>query len=492
MKINAHRILVMFLGIGFTAWPAQSAVTAEDLRNGLVLHLTCDQDEPGGKVTDASGQGNHGKASGARWTADGRKGGAYEFRTDGDQIEVPNNPSLNPKQLTLAAWIKASSPGDKWRRIFDKSYSRGFALSLAADDQGNRWSGLASLEIGPGTHFSLTRTPVADGKWHHVAATFDGTEQLLFVDGKPEGMPLRWDGPGQAGTTDFNLVIGCNRSNLGENDLGVSFRGLIDEPMMWNRALSIKEVAFLVDGGQPLAKDAKGLSLGASDGKAAPKLLQGVVHFSDDDVRFRTVGGVNVFVDPVSWPTDALVVQSGMVKPDLILITHSHGDHFQPTILREYLGLNPKAVLAGPADVVRMAGEKGMAASEIRPGQSYTMAGVKFSAVPACFLEGDSHPKTNQWVGYVLHLDGSNYYVTGDTQSLPEMAELKVDVLFPLLYGCGANLDQAAKMAELTKARVVVPVHTSGQEETIKKYLALLPKAVQSAYYKDGKVIGIP
>jgi hypothetical protein len=42
-------------------------------------------------------------------------------------------------------------------------------------------------------------------------------------------------------------VIGCNRSNLSpkENDLGSSFRGLIAKPMMWNRALSANEVAFL-------------------------------------------------------------------------------------------------------------------------------------------------------------------------------------------------------------------------------------------------------
>ena len=49
------------------------------------------------------------------------------------------------------------------------------------------------------------------------------------------------------GTTEFNLVIGCNRSNLNADDFGKSFRGCIDEPMMWNRALSDKEVAFLFE-----------------------------------------------------------------------------------------------------------------------------------------------------------------------------------------------------------------------------------------------------
>lgn len=470
-------------------------VTSESLQKGLVLHFTFDRDETASKVTDAAHSGNDGKASGVRWTADGKKGGAYEFLVDGDQVEVPNNASLNPSQLTLAAWIKTSFKDDKWRRIFDKSYSQGYALSIAADWQANRWSGQACMEIGPGSHFNITRTIVADGQWHQVVTTFDGSEQILFVDGKPEGYALRWAGAGRVGANDFNLVIGCNRSNVGEDDLGVSFRGLIDEPMVWSRALSLKEVAFLFESqGGKIEKTAVtskgGSSCSAIDFKKPElKRLKGVMHLSDDDVRFRTVDGINVFVDPVSWPSDDAVIRSGMIKPDLILITHSHADHFQPTIIREYLDQNPKAVLAGPPDVVRLAREKGMEAVNVIAGQSYTLAGIHFDAVPACFLEGDSHPRANQWVGYVLELDGANYYVTGDTQPLPEMESLKVDVLLPLLSGCGGNLEQAVKMAELTKAQVVVPVHTGGHEDVIKRYLARMPKGVLGAYYRDGELV---
>ena len=226
---------------------ARDPVTEDGLRKGLILHFTFDQDAPDGKVADASGQGNNGHVAGVRWTADGKKGGAYEFTADGDEIVVPNNASLNPKQLTLAAWIKTSYTDAKWRRIFDKSYGNGYAVSIAADWQQNKWRGLASLELGPGPHFNLTQSMVADGRWHQVVATFNGTEQILYMDGKPDGNPLWWDKPGQVGANDFNLVIGCNRSNLKEDDLGVSFRGLIDEPMMWNRALSPKEVAFLFE-----------------------------------------------------------------------------------------------------------------------------------------------------------------------------------------------------------------------------------------------------
>ena len=243
---------------------ANVPVTAASLREGLVLDMPFDQDETfdhnaasgsevtdssgkikGGKITDNSGQGNHGVAAGVRWTPDGQRGGAYEFTDDGDEIVISNNKSVNPKQLTLAAWIKTSYADDKWRRIFDKSYSQGFAFGFTGDWRQNKWRGQLSLEMGPGTHFSMTKKVVADGQWHQVVATFDGTEQMLFVDGKLESRPLRWKKGEKLGSSDFNLVIGCNRSNLKEDDLGSSFRGLIDEPMMWNRALSTNEIAFL-------------------------------------------------------------------------------------------------------------------------------------------------------------------------------------------------------------------------------------------------------
>ncbi len=184
---------------------ADAPVTAASLREGLVLDMTFDQDEAssgvitdssgktrGGKITDNSGQGNHGVAAGVRWTADGKRGGAYEFTDDGDEIVISNNPSLNPKQLTLAAWIKTTTEDAIWRRIFDKSYTQGYALSIAGDFGKKTWRGLVSLEMGPGTHFIVTRKKVADGQWHQVVATFDGTDEMLFVDGKLEARPLRW------------------------------------------------------------------------------------------------------------------------------------------------------------------------------------------------------------------------------------------------------------------------------------------------------------
>ena len=226
---------------------SQETPAAEGLNQGLVLHYTFDQDETGAnKVTDTSGSENHGKASGVRWVAEGKKGGAYEFTADGNEIVVPNKKSLNPNYFTLSVWIKTKTGDHYWRRIFDKSYTQQFALSVAGDWKGQTNYGQVCFEMGPGEHGLMIQNRVDDGKWHQIVATFDGRFEVVYVDGKYQAK-RRWEKSEHVGASNFNLVIGCNRSNLDpkEDDLGVSFRGLIDEAMMWNRALSPDEVVSL-------------------------------------------------------------------------------------------------------------------------------------------------------------------------------------------------------------------------------------------------------
>ncbi len=229
---------------------------------------------------------------------------------------------------------------------------------------------------------------------------------------------------------------------------------------------------------------------GAAGAPCPCKLLKGVAHLRDNDVRFARKGGGLVLVDPMAGPADAAAVKSGLIKPDLILITHPHGDHFQPAVLQEYITANPQVVLAGPAEVVKLAQEKGIAGMQtVVPNQTYTLAGFEVSTVPAYFDDPKwNHPQASQWVGYVLALNGARYYVTGDTQPLAEMQTVKADAVFPLLFGCGGNLEQAVKMAKISGARLVVPVHHSGQVEAIRKFGAQMPEGVMCLVYLDGKI----
>ena len=221
-----------------------NTVNVESMRHGLVLHLGFDQEGADGRVSDESGQGNDGRATGARWTSGGRHGGAYEFKADGDQIEVPNHPSLNPANITLSAWIKSPAPDARWRYIIDKGLAPGYNLSISGGAHNN---GAATI---PGQAHSQilnnlclgTARKVADGQWHQITTTYDGRQQCIYIDGQlEENMPGRQ----QSLSNNFNLIIGCGRYSLIQKDIGQSFRGLIDEVRVFNRALSAEETAFL-------------------------------------------------------------------------------------------------------------------------------------------------------------------------------------------------------------------------------------------------------
>lgn len=219
-----------------------------------------------------------------------------------------------------------------------------------------------------------------------------------------------------------------------------------------------------------------------------------MVHLSDDDVRFRTADGKTIFIDPVNGPNSKLAQAAGMDQPDLILITHTHDDHFQPGVLREYMKLNPEVVIAAPAGVAKRAAEKRIKDVQVvEPEQDYTISGITFRTVPSYFKDPRAgHPKENGWVGYVLKINGASYFVTGDTQAVPEMEQVQVDVVFPLLFGCGGNSAEAVKMAKTTGARLAVPVHYGGRLEAIERFQGELPDGIASAYFVDGKLADLP
>jgi hypothetical protein len=219
-----------------------------NLRDALVLYLTFDKTE-GGKVTDFSGKGNHGRNIGAVWTPNGKSGGAYEFSGDGNRILVRNNASFAFRQITMAAWIKTSIKNEKWRRIFDKSLINqnnfpGFNLGISGDWRGDpKWRGNADFDIFVASnHWLRPDDNITDGQWHFITATYDGVVQCLYIDAQPKAR-VNWEG--SIPETNYDLIIGCVNPDSAAG--GNSFLGIIDEPMIFNRALTPQEIKLLYE-----------------------------------------------------------------------------------------------------------------------------------------------------------------------------------------------------------------------------------------------------
>jgi len=226
-----------------------------DIQRGLILHYSFEKADKGGRVLDKSGKGNYGKVHGAKWTSNGKVGGAYQFDIDKktDCIQVPDTDSLDVEKITISAWIKTTCEDKHWNRIMDKDYRKGYNMCLGGDYEGKNFRGKLLLEING--HWNQSDNIVADGKWHHVAGTFDGSMQKLYVDGQQQKHTTKWKGAIAA--NEYDLAIGNSKIPYGTGEF-LAFDGTIDEVMIFNRALSSKEVKLLYES-QKQPRETKGL-----------------------------------------------------------------------------------------------------------------------------------------------------------------------------------------------------------------------------------------
>jgi L-ascorbate metabolism protein UlaG (beta-lactamase superfamily) len=179
-------------------------------------------------------------------------------------------------------------------------------------------------------------------------------------------------------------------------------------------------------------------------------MLERITWFRQAAIRYAGEG-LTLYIDP--WgtaPDDA--------QADLILITHAHYDHVQPREIQRLSG--PRTKIVAPRDVAReLSGD----VTPVAPGQSHEVAGVRFETVPAynnAEERLDMHPKTNNWVGYVIELDGRRYYHGGDTDALPELEGLRADVaMVPIGGTYTMDYREAAALVKAMQPKIAVPIH---------------------------------
>jgi Concanavalin A-like lectin/glucanases superfamily len=197
----------------------------------------------GTTVADLSGNGNTGTLSGGvQWVA-GHSGTALEFDGQTGQVFVSDALSLEPVQLTVQAWVKlAGSPGD-------------FKYIVAKGADGCQ-AGSYGLYSGPNgglmfyvatTGGSYAQSPDAgsgvwDGGWHLATGTYDGSTVRLYVDGVQVGAGTAWNYPISYGLPNSNDLEFGNYPYSDCAGQDFHFSGGIDEPKIWDRALSPQEV----------------------------------------------------------------------------------------------------------------------------------------------------------------------------------------------------------------------------------------------------------
>jgi L-ascorbate metabolism protein UlaG (beta-lactamase superfamily) len=195
------------------------------------------------------------------------------------------------------------------------------------------------------------------------------------------------------------------------------------------------------------------------------------VHWLGHD-SFALEGSKTVIIDPFQ--------ASGNYRADVLLISHEHGDHLSPEDIKKFATPSTK-VFAAKVCEPELSKLK-LNVTYVSPDTRTTVDGVTIETVPAYnltkFREPGKvfHPKEDGRVGYVVTLDGVRFYHAGDTDAIPEMKSIDVDVAFLPVSGTYVmTAEEAAEAAGWMKFKVAVPMHigaivgTAGDAEKFKQ-----------------------
>jgi L-ascorbate metabolism protein UlaG (beta-lactamase superfamily) len=179
--------------------------------------------------------------------------------------------------------------------------------------------------------------------------------------------------------------------------------------------------------------------------------------------------GKTVYVDPVGGVKPFAEVP----KPDLVLVTHIHFDHFDPKTLEAILPAGDRTVIVAPKSVAEKFPETLRSKTRVRiltNGEKTEAAGIAIEAVPAYNTTPGKekfHPKGRD-NGYVLTMGGKRVYIAGDSEDTPEMRVLKgIDVAFlPMNLPYTMSVEKAADAIRQFKPKIVYPYHYRSHDGT--------------------------
>jgi L-ascorbate metabolism protein UlaG (beta-lactamase superfamily) len=192
------------------------------------------------------------------------------------------------------------------------------------------------------------------------------------------------------------------------------------------------------------------------------------IHWLGHD-GFRIDGEKVIYFDPYQ-------IEAGP-KADLIFISHDHFDHCSPEDVAKIQG--PETIIVTEAGSAhKLTGDVRV----IKPGETLDLDGVKILGVPSYNTDKDFHPRGNGWLGFLVEMSGVRLYHAGDTDFIPEMKGLAVDIAFLPVSGTYVmTADQAVKAALAIAPGLAIPMH----------YGAIVGSAQDALDFKkalDGKV----
>jgi len=180
---------------------------------------------------------------------------------------------------------------------------------------------------------------------------------------------------------------------------------------------------------------------------------------------FLLKGETKVAIDPFITGNPVYNTSLEELKPDLILVTHGHGDHLGDAV---QISKKTSATIVSVYEVATYCTRFGATAHPMHIGGSRKFDKVKVKLTPAWHGSGLITDGPAEYLGtpcgFILTMDGKTIYHSGDTALFGDMELIgRLNTLDLALLPIGDNFtmgpEDALEAVKMLKPKMVIPMH---------------------------------
>lgn len=182
-------------------------------------------------------------------------------------------------------------------------------------------------------------------------------------------------------------------------------------------------------------------------------MLNGIECLGHSTIKINKLSKT-IYIDPYN-------IKEELQDADIIFITHSHYDHYSPQDISKIINENTIMVITEDLySEVQNLGINKENLITVKPNETFEILNIKVSTIPAYNTNKKFHPKENNWVGYILEIENTKYYIAGDTDITEENKKVKCNVAFVPVGGTYTmNAKEAADLINEIQPQIAVPIH---------------------------------